>query len=135
MSRKKNEKRRNQNTNSPARENLPRKNTQNGFGAQVPDDAVEDQNNSGSAVTLNPVCPDPESGFQPLTRYLWGKLSKCTWRYMKQICEERSITLNYKYWQTQIERILRAPDPKTAMVVPVGRGLEKALYFLRFCLR
>jgi len=134
MIRKRNGKRRNQNTNFPARENHPRKNTQNRFGAQIPDGAVESGNRSSSAVTLNPICPDPESGFQPLTNYLRKELSKSTLRYLQSLCDKRGIKLDYKYWQTQVERILGAPDPKTAMIIPSRAGAGKSTVILAMLL-
>ena len=63
-------------------------------------------------IKLNPVCPDPDAGYQTLSDYLVNELSERTILYLSNLCTARHVSLDKKYWKRYAKYILRKIQKK-----------------------
>ena len=83
---------------------------------------------------LNPVCPDPDVGYQPLSDYLVNELSERTMHYFKNFCTARQIELDTKYWKRYTRRILKTKSSDKALVISSPAGSGKSTWIQSFLL-
>lgn len=94
--------------------------------------AVQHDLDINTFAKLNPVCPDPDVGYQPLSDYLVEKLLDRTMLYFKNFCTARQIKLDEKYWRRNIRRILKTKTPDKALVISSPAGSGKSTWMQSF---
>ena len=85
-------------------------------------------------IKLNPVCPDPDAGYQTLSDYLVNELSERTILYLSNLCTARHVSLDKKYWKRYTRRILETEAADKALVISSPAGSGKSTWMLSFLL-
>lgn len=81
---------------------------------------------------LRPICPNPNKGFQPLSKYQVARITKQVMHRMKALCEKRHIGLDLYYWEQQTKFILGAPSTKDMLVISSPAGSGKSTWIEAF---
>lgn len=84
--------------------------------------------------SLDPVYPDPDKNFEPLSPYLVESITKATIEEMKRLAQERHISLDWKYWEKTTRSILGQPNTDIAIICPSPAGSGKSTWILAFLL-
>lgn len=85
-----------------------------------------------AAEVLKPVCPDPDTGFEPLSEFLQDRITKRVMKRMRKLCKKRGIELDLEYWEKIIRRILGPPTPGNAIIVSAPAGSGKSTWIEAF---
>jgi len=73
---------------------------------------------------LQPICPDPNQGFQPLSDFFVSHITKRLICQLEELSRQRKVSLDLNYWKYVTHLILRVPSTEEAIIVsaPAGSG-------------
>ena len=81
---------------------------------------------------LQPTCPDPSQGFQPLSDYLVERITKRVMHSMKTLCKERGAALDLHYWKAQTRFVLAPQSTEDVLIVSSPAGSGKSTWIEAF---
>ena len=131
MSRKKCKNRRKKQGASPARISPSRQIAQNESTPNRPIAGSEAPNPPTASDLLKPRCPDSTQGFEALTSFQVERLTGLVMENLEDLCRERSVVLNTKYWRKITQEIL-ASDSRESLIIPARAGSGKSTWILAF---
>jgi len=80
---------------------------------------------------LQPRCPDPTQGFEALASFQVERLTGLVMENLEDLCRERSVVLNTKYWRKITQEIL-ASDSRESLIIPARAGSGKSTWIQAF---
>lgn len=132
MSKKKKQKKRAKNQESPAKKSCL-------YGEAVYENAAELLAEGGSGETpdspkkgLTSRCPNEHFGRIEENDFHIQRLCTMIMDHMKQICRDRKIRLDYKYWKAITYDVLSARDTSRPLVIPARAGAGKSTWIQAF---
>ena len=131
MSRKKCKNRRNRKNASPARISPSRQIAQDEAAPNRPISGAETSDPPTASDLLKPRCPDPTQGFEALAPGLVERLTGLVMENLEDLCRERSVVLNTKYWR-KITREILASDSRKSLIIPARAGSGKSTWIQAF---
>lgn len=131
MSRKKCKNRRKKQGTSPARISPSRQIAQNESAPNRPIAGSEAPNPPTASDLLKPRCPDPTQGFEALAPGLVERLTGLVMENLAEVCQERGVVLNTKYWK-RITREILASDSRKSLIIPARAGSGKSTWIQAF---
>lgn len=87
---------------------------------------------STAAKVLEPVYPNPDSGFEILSEFQKVQITRHTPKNTRRLCADRGIKLDFEFWEKHTRRILGLPTPEDAIVVPAPTGAGKSTWIEAF---
>ena len=93
---------------------------------------VQGKSEPTAAEVLKARSPNPDAGYDPFSKFHVGRLTRCTIKHMRRLCEERDIELDFEYWEKHTRRILSQPTPEDAIVVSAPAGAGKSTWIEAF---
>ena len=131
MSRKKCKNRLKRHGTSPARISPSRQIAQNESAPNRPIAGSEAPNPPTASDLLKPRCPDPTQGFEALAPGLVERLTGLVMENLAEVCQERGVVLNTKYWK-RITREILASDSRKSLIIPARAGSGKSTWIQAF---
>lgn len=131
MSRKKYKNRRKKQGASPARISPSRQIAQNESAPNRPISGSEAPDPPTASDLLKPRCPDPTQGFEALAPGLVERLTGLVMENLAEVCQERGVVLNTKYWK-RITREILASDSRKSLIIPARAGSGKSTWIQAF---
>ena len=131
MSRKKCKNRLKRHGTSPARISPSRQIAQNESAPNRPIAGSEAPNPPTASDLLQPRCPDPTQGFETLAHSLVERLTGLVMENLAEVCQERGVVLNTKYWK-RITREILASDSRESLIIPARAGSGKSTWIQAF---
>lgn len=131
MSRKKCKNRLKRHGASPARISPSRQIVQIETAPNRPISGAEAPNPPTASDLLKPRCPDSTQGFEALTSFQVERLTGLVMENLEDLCRERSVVLNTKYWRKITQEIL-ASDSRESLIIPARAGSGKSTWILAF---
>lgn len=95
-------------------------------------EGVDESSASTMDKQLRPVCPDPDTGFTPLSQFLVKKLTQAIMDRMRGLCQQRRSKLDFSYWEKTTHQILSSPEPKTTYIIASPPGSGKSTWIEAF---
>ena len=131
MSRKKCKNRRKKQGTSPARISPSRQIAQDESAPNRPIAGSEAPNPPTASDLLKPRCPDPTKGFETLASFQVKRLTGLVMENLAEVCQERGVVLNTKYWK-RITREILASDSRKSLIIPARAGSGKSTWIQAF---
>ena len=131
MSRKKCKNRRKKQGASPARISPSRQIAQNESAPNRPIAGSEAPNPPTASDLLKPRCPDSTQGFEALASFQVERLTGLVMENLEDLCQERGVVLNTKYWK-RITREILASDSRKSLIIPARAGSGKSTWIQAF---
>lgn len=97
-----------------------------------PPEGVKESSTPIIEERLRPVCPDPDTGFTPLSQFLVEKLTETIMDRMRSLCQQRRSKLDLSYWKRTTHQILSSPEPKTTYIIASPPGSGKSTWIEAF---
>lgn len=131
MSRKKCKNRWKKKSDSPARISPSYQIAQNESAPNRPISGSEAPDPPTASDLLKPRCPDPTQGFEALAPGLVERLTGLVMENLAEVCQERGVVLNTKYWK-RITREILASDSRKSLIIPARAGSGKSTWIQAF---
>lgn len=131
MSRKKCKNRWKKKSDSPARISPSYQIAQNESAPNRPISGSEAPDPPTASDLLKPRCPDPTQGFETLAPGLVERLTGLVMENLAEVCQERGVVLNTKYWK-RITREILASDSRKSLIIPARAGSGKSTWIQAF---
>lgn len=84
--------------------------------------------------SLKAACPDPDTGFHPLTNYQIHRMVSAVMKTLKELCSKRGASLDLDYWKNYTKVILEQKSSDLALVISTQAGAGKSTWILAFLL-